>query len=349
MQTYLVRIKPKTTFGTPLHSDTTFGHLCWMYRYLYGEENLKKDILNDYDTHPTLIVSNGFPKNHLPRPILLPLSQSELEEILKKYFLKKPLKDKNNQIFSEREKRFYGLSILKKIKKEQFILAKDLLEIKDSLCEQAVTEMLLSERITGQGKEIEPFFGFKKAAFPHNTISRLSGMVVQEGGGFYHTEEEGYINKEGFLEIDIYIKTEPSVINKKRLNELFFTLSQYGFGRDKSTGKGSFKLLEIKEVELPKEGNAVMSLSYFVPDSSLKDGYYGLFTKFGCLGGHYATSEIPFKNPIILMEPGSIFKVETIKDYYGVAIKNIHAKIKIKHQTYLFPYFVKLLEGKYVS
>ncbi len=346
MQTYLVRIKPKSSFGTPLHSDTIFGHLCWMYRYLYGEEKLKKDILNTYDTQPAFIVSNGFPKEHLPRPILPPLSQNELEAIIKKYFMTKPLKDKNGQLLSEREKRFYGLSILKKIKKEHFILAEDLLAIKDSLCEKAVTEMLLSRRITGQGKEIETSFKFKKEAFPHNTISRLSGTVVKEGGGFYHTQEEAYIGKEDFLEMDIYIKTEPSLLNKDRLRELFLALSQYGFGRDKSTGKGSFELVEIKEIELPQKGSAVMSLSYFIPGSSLKSGYYELFTKFGRLGGHYAISEIPFKSPLILMTPGSVFKVEEKRQYYGMAIKGIHKKEEIRHQTYLFPYFVTLLEAK---
>jgi CRISPR/Cas system CSM-associated protein Csm4 (group 5 of RAMP superfamily) len=87
-----------------------------------------------------------------------------------------------------------------------------------------------------------------------------------------------------------------------------------------------------------------MSLSYFIPDSSLKSGYYNLFTKFGRLGGHYAISEIPFKNPLILMTPGSVFKIEEKKPYYGVTVKGIHKKEEIRHQTYFFPYFLTLAE-----
>ncbi|RKX62463.1 MAG: hypothetical protein DRP41_07290, partial [Thermodesulfobacteriota bacterium] len=62
-----------------------------------------------------------------------------------------------------------------------------------------------------------------------------------------------------------------------------------------------------------------------------------------------AITEIPFKNPLILMAPGSVFKVKKIKDYYGIGVRNIHAKTKIKHQTYLFPYFLGLSESKHVS
>jgi len=332
MQTYLVTIRPKTSFSTPLHSDTIFGHLCWIYRYVYNKNKLKEKFLHHYETRPNLIVSSGFPTGYLPRPVLPPLSSSDLEAMINKHFIKKG-------------KHFlHGLDILKKVKKERFIAKEDMEDIRQGISEKAVTEILLCGRITNKGEEIShEQLTWVEVTIPHNTISRLSGSVLKEGG-FYHSDEMAFKS-----DIDIYVKVNPEVFDIQTIKTIFETLGEYGFGKDKSTGKGQFEVLDITQEDLPQEGNAVMSLSYFVPDNALKDGYYNLFTKFGKLGGHYAIAEIPFKNPLILMEPGSVFKIEEIRDYYGVVVKNIHKKTKIKHQTYLFPYFFKLSENKNVS
>ena len=317
MQIYKITIRFLNYIGTPLHSDTIFGHFCWIYRYIYGEKRLKEDILKNYETSPNIIFSCGFPSGYLPRPMLAPVSLKELENLIKdEPFLK-------------------GLEILKEVKKIKFAPVKMLENLHKNLSAINVIKSLLKEK--KNSPSVRPF------TMLHNSICRLSGRVQE----FYHMDYMIYENKEPYFDIDIYLKT--NIIVEKKIREAFEVLGSYGFGKDKSLGAGRFKLLDVKKVSFPQEGNAVMSLSYFVPDNGLKDGYYSLLTKFGKLGGHYAITEIPFKNPLILMEPGSVFKIETIKDYYGVAIKNIHAKMKIKHQTYLFPYFVKLLEEKHVS
>jgi len=317
MQIYKITIRFLNYIGTPLHSDTIFGHFCWIYRYIYGEKRLKEDILKNYETSPNIIFSCGFPSGYLPRPVLAPVSLKELENLIKdEPFLKR-------------------LEILKEIKKIKFLPIKTLENLHKNLSEINIIKSLLKEK--KNSPSVRPF------TMPHNSICRLSGRVQE----FYHMDYMIYENKEPYFDIDIYLKT--NIIVEKKIRAAFEVLGSYGFGKDKSLGAGHFKLLDVKKVSFPQEGNAVMSLSYFVPDNGLKDGYYSLLTKFGKLGGHYAITEIPFKNPLILMEPGSVFKIETIKDYYGVAIKNIHARMKIKHQTYLFPYFVRLLEEKHVS
>lgn len=332
MQIYKITIRFLSYIGTPLHSDTIFGHLCWIYRYLYGKERLKEKILHHYETRPHLIVSCGFPAGYLPRPVLPPLSSSDLEAMVDKYFIKKG------------KHLLRGLDILKKVKKEKFIAKEDMEDIRQDVSEKAVTEILLCGRINNKGEEItHEQLTHVETTIPHNSISRLSGSVLK-GGGFYHSAEMTFK-----YDIDIYIKVDPEIFDIQTIKTVFETLGKYGFGKDKSTGKGQFEVLDITQENLPQEGNAVMSLSYFVPDECLKDGYYNLFTKFGKLGGHYAITEIPFKNPLILMAPGSVFKVKKIKDYYGIGVRNIHAKTKIKHQTYLFPYFLGLSESKHVS
>jgi CRISPR-associated protein Csm4 len=69
MQLFRATIKPQRAFATPLKGDTLFGQICWMLRYLYGNDRLTA-LLEHYDTRPFMIVSDGFPVGYLPKPTL---------------------------------------------------------------------------------------------------------------------------------------------------------------------------------------------------------------------------------------------------------------------------------------
>ena len=74
MKWFRAKFKLKGWVASAWQSDTLFGHLCWGMRYLHGEEELK-DFLRLYDDGtPPLLVSNGFPGELLPNPIMPPLS-----------------------------------------------------------------------------------------------------------------------------------------------------------------------------------------------------------------------------------------------------------------------------------
>src|SRR3989337_52725 len=85
MVRYRLIIKPTSSFQTPLHSDTLFGHISWALRYLKGEEELLKFLRAFSDDNVPLIVSDGFPKDYLPMPVLRPLSSEEEETLQKQY------------------------------------------------------------------------------------------------------------------------------------------------------------------------------------------------------------------------------------------------------------------------
>lgn len=69
MKLYKSTITPKSNFATPLKGDTIFGQLCWVIRYIYGNDKLSK-LLSDYDSDPFMIVSDAFAKDYLPKPSL---------------------------------------------------------------------------------------------------------------------------------------------------------------------------------------------------------------------------------------------------------------------------------------
>jgi len=64
-------LKPTSPFISLLQSDTIFGHFAWGYRFLFGEDELKKR-LDDFKENPFIIFSDGFKKGYLPRPFLKP-------------------------------------------------------------------------------------------------------------------------------------------------------------------------------------------------------------------------------------------------------------------------------------
>jgi len=69
MQLYKATIKPISAFATTLKGDTLFGQLCWAVHFTLGEDRLK-ELLQEYETNPFLIVSDGFSSGYLPKPTM---------------------------------------------------------------------------------------------------------------------------------------------------------------------------------------------------------------------------------------------------------------------------------------
>lgn len=91
MNYYRVRLQWETPLGTPLHSGTLFGHLCWARRYLEGEQALTSWLASLEEGEPFLI-SSGLPPGLMPRPLLAPArGRVETKELRRRGFL--PLED----------------------------------------------------------------------------------------------------------------------------------------------------------------------------------------------------------------------------------------------------------------
>src|SRR5256885_2344181 len=63
-----------TASATRWHADTVFGHLCWSLLRRSGETTLT-EFLSLYEAKtPPVLLSDGFPGDYLPRPLLPPSS-----------------------------------------------------------------------------------------------------------------------------------------------------------------------------------------------------------------------------------------------------------------------------------
>ncbi len=70
MELYQLDIAPTGGFYTPIKGDTLFGMFCWAAAEKFGENRLTK-LLDGYaDNRPYIVLSDAFPKGHLPKPVL---------------------------------------------------------------------------------------------------------------------------------------------------------------------------------------------------------------------------------------------------------------------------------------
>jgi len=292
MKSYRIRIEPLSSFASPLHSDTLFGSLCWIYaRRGQGEV---KALLELYDQgSPPFLVSNAFPEDLLPLPLSLfhyphGLARSHAKQLKKLRYVPPDV--------------FHAIRRLQPL---------------DRLADQLLDKPLPS---------------IVSTTTAHNTISRLTGTTGEEGS-LYEVEEffPAKPDRDGQLHptyFSVYLYIEEGWENDVR--DLFEHLAVIGFGGDRSTGKGAFRVqggLEPIVFDTPHDVaqnppgattgenlasqgyDAFVTLSNFCPArSDPTEGLWRSFVKYGRLGDKFAVSGRPFKRPLIMFEPGSIFK-----------------------------------------
>lgn len=285
MKNYKINITLKSSVITPFHSDTLWGHICWALRYTQGEEELL-DFLKCYDSgNPPLVISNAFPKGYLPFPVLAPLEKTKQRELINKFWGESKL--------------ITALSELKKLSASQYI-SKELFK---HLNKGTISMYSLLEAILANPK-IFPVISAKPPSITyHAKIDRLSGAAID--GGLFTTNDMFYANNE----FEAYCKIGHG-FSVQKLKQCVEFININGFGKKKSTGKGSiYCTIEVITDDFEIVGaNAFMTLSNYVPcQNDSQKGFYKLHTKYGKLGGHFASSSIipgndptPFKYPIVM-------------------------------------------------
>jgi CRISPR type III-A-associated RAMP protein Csm4 len=205
------------------------------------------------------------------------------------------------------------------------------------------TFKLMKELISSHITRLEQINKALKAIpVSHNTINRFTGRTLTEGGFF--TEEEWFLDSS----YSLCFLIKDSFFGEKKLRELLDYLSETGYGKNKSTGKGifSYDLDEIQEFDEGVESNAFINLSLYLPsECESVRGFYKIQTKIGRLGELFSSLSIFYKTPLFFLKEGSIIFTEGKKDYYGKLEKDVYKeKGEIKHYGLAFPYHIKFEE-----
>lgn len=298
--TYKIIIEPKSSTITPFQSDTLFGQICWSMLRQEGPEYLQM-FLEDIRGGMQFLISSAMPQGHLPRPILPP----------------RILED-------EQSNRYVKAKDFKKIaylKEEFFEQNKDMRLTEDAIIDFLDQDTHTRDYLSSNGGENK--FGASYTQFNQvlvkNAINRSNFTTIE---GFLFAHKEIFAGT-----MQIFARLDPRLAKIDEVVEHLNNIGQYGFGKRASTGKGAFKVIECKEYDLPEASkpNAFMTLSNYIPfDGDPRDGRYSLFTKWGKLGGEFSINGNPFKHPLAMYMPGSVFKISgDLKSSYGGLLPNV--------------------------
>ncbi len=148
---------------------------------------------------------------------------------------------------------------------------------------------------------------------------------------------------------DIYLLLDEEQLSVEELSTTMKLMSEYGYGKKSSTGKGRFVFSDFKTVDLSNESKAYMTLS-----PSKLDGieteycFYDTFVRFGKFGGDRAFKNA-FKKPQLLADSAAVvqFEDKTNVQYIGKSIHNVSSQYKdAVHQGYAIVVPIKELNDE---
>lgn len=343
MKIYRLTIEPLSAFGSPLQSDTIFGHLMWALYYTArqdGDKNLQT-FLNRYRAgSPPLLVSAGFPEGRLPLPILetpLPELEEKGANRLVDHLIHRKMRERRYLSLSYWQTLAQNLSseVLQKVLKSAWIFA-----------QEAQNQSALPPFQTGaQTPSVDgPLYDdYQKGQMAHavsrSSINRLTGRTKT---GPFINQETVYSPQYRF---DIWHKLADEDL-LPQVRAWWQWIERNGFGRRKSAGAGAFRIvrpLEVADDLWPtvENPNGFVSLSAWVPtpDDPSKVSYRPRI-KRGKLGEQFALPT-PWKKPLLMLEPGAVAQLpvgDKLKPYYGQLVENMHeTKAGIVQYAYALP------------
>lgn len=292
MDWYRLRLQTASPTATPWQADTIFGHLCWALVFLEGEDYLTT-FLELYDlAEPPLVLSNGFPGDLLPRPLLggqpeTPAGDSEGDQ-------------------------------------EAYRRGKEL--------RRAIWLTESEFECARRGEEGTPTAEspWRDVVTMHNQINRLTGTTGEEGS-LYARESRALAwptsaGEVVYGTVTVYALVDPGFTST--LQRCLDYLVATGYGKRKSVGLGALSGADLERFAgfPPIDGaNGFVSLSNFTPASGDPvRGAWRTLVKRGKLGEHLARTGNPFKRPVVMLEAGSCFYDSPVRSFYGRLVKDVH-------------------------
>ncbi len=299
-------VKITVRFKSPVASELQSDTIFGQFAWWYRYkygEDKLKEALEGFETKPFIVFSDGFLEDTVAMPILKPQSLEQVKDIL------------GDSYYEE----------IKRIKSARYLRVND--------------KWIMSENVNLS--HIKDYIENQAAAaekeFVRNSINRITNTVDE---GLYSTKEKFFTRN-----INIYAKYDDDIISKEEIAGVFGEIGSFGFGKDKSTGKGRFDLVDIKDspsILQSKKTKTFISLSSGVSDEYCEILFGKTFTKFGKHSEELVFKN-PFKNPVVLFQSGSVFRVKEQKDIYGrgFQLSNFEGHY---HNAFMIPLFVDMEE-----
>jgi CRISPR-associated protein Csm4 len=312
MTPYRITLALRSPLGTPLAGDTLFGQICHAAREATGDAELTR-LLDGYPAgQPWLVVGDGLPAGHLPRPTVPTASNLPSPRVGERPG------ERGNAATADR----------KAAKSKHWIpLAAAALPL---------PELLAAAVDDTAAYGTAPIH----ARAHHNTLNRLTGTT---GKGEFAPYTAAQIHHAAGQQIDIWCVLDDTRCTPQRLVDLLAAIGATGFGRDASIGLGKFDVLECQTAvpPAPTFAYAHWTLGPCAPQGQGFDGersFWRVLTRFGRHGGALALSANPFKNPVLLAAAGTVLVPPgafTPRLFVGQGLSGVsHAEPATVHQGY---------------
>ncbi len=281
----IIYLKPLSGYATPLRSDTLWGMLCWGIRHLWGDAKLAAFLTACEAGQPPFVVSSTFPCKRygkdwipfFPNPLPFPDEHDDdmavalkNAELRKKY--KKEIAFVNLDDFTAI---LHGTLTAKDLRQR----LRDIMDEEERLLEEAKhTGKRKKERAISAGEIGQTAPRLKDFSMTHNTIDRLRGGTLslpvadstqnETAGQLFHSPEAFWTDRYADPNQDpntgiFFLADGPDLSLLEPVLRLF---RHWGFGADRTTGKGFFDF-EIHDFDLqtPADADAMLTLSLFRP------------------------------------------------------------------------------------
>mgnify|MGYP005847196985 CR=1 FL=1 len=286
MDWYRITLRLATPTLSAWQADTIFGHVCWALAHTEGPEFLENFLgLYGLDA-PPLVLSNGFPGDLLPRPLLMARPEPRDAGLAEAREAYRRSKDVRKALWLSTEE-------FERVRRGETLLPE--------------ARQPLKERVS-----------------MHSQINRSTGTTGPEGTLF--ALEETVLAEEFGGRITVYALVDPGFAAGLGRCLAYLEATGYGKRKSAGYGAIAEAKLERFDGFPPVDGqNGFVSLSNFVPAAGdPAEGAWSTLVKRGKLGEEYATARNPFKRPVLMLVAGSCFYDRALRPYYGRLVPNVH-------------------------
>lgn len=279
----LVRLTLRLTapLGTPIVGPTLFGQLCWLKREAEGEAALVRWLA---DREGLWRISDGFPFDTLPKPLVKPRPLPAEKVIAAKAIKKRPLVTRSRW-----------------------------------LADRSRWDENALDPEVDLGLD-----GARPHRIAHNVIDRRRGGTLEEGGLFFAEEDWRFSMGRDGAEIDVYVEAPEEVSTvEAAFSELgaigYGRDASTGRGRWELVSATNDREL----ADHPGGRRMTLSRGVLSPET-MADALWRVVPHFGRAGAQVtASGASPFKRPVLLIRPGSTFRPRTAGPF-GRWIEGIH-------------------------
>lgn len=313
-----IKLKPKSSFLTPIQSDTLFGSMIWALKIIEGEEFIETLVKETKNYQPPFIFSNPIINGNYP--IFGELSKEFLDEI-DNVKLKNFDRKKIEFYKAIKKKKYISRGVFEELlngkKLEQIYL--DVLEGKRDFSNlekrknphnSKINENFLEEILNGKTDENKTINESRKSFIIEgrirNQINRLRTIKEEENDTRLFEQNEIKFFEETEIEIFVKIRDDFDI---KRFEYGLKYISFNGYGKSASTGKGQFEIIEIEPEKIFRERkakNIFVVLSNYIPN--VEDDVEVINSNLLTKKPKAYMTENPYKNYFICYTEGSYFK-----------------------------------------